>query len=180
MARLSIDSKWACSLLFHGGAIMKILLALDASHDSDAVIDAILAQRPARETTVKVLQVLEPPPLLVAREMGGYDSELETALQEQREEVSAKVARVVELLRSHGFNARELVEEGDPKVKILEIASAWPADLIVLGAHEQTGLQGILSRSVTQSVAKHAPCSVEIVRNPAVPSPARSRHAHAL
>jgi nucleotide-binding universal stress UspA family protein len=159
---------------------MKILLAIDASQDSDAVIDAILAQRPARETTIRVLQVLEPPPLLVAREMGGYDPELETVLQEQREEANAKVARVVELLRSHGFDARELVEEGDPKAKILEIAGAWPADLIVLGAHEQNGLQGILSRSVTQSVAKHAPCSVEIVRNPAPRSPARARHAHAL
>ena len=158
---------------------MKILVAIDASHDSDAVIDAILAQRPASETTIKVLQVLAPPPLLVAREMGGYDPDLEAALEGQRETASAKVSDVVELLRSHGFDARALVEEGDPKAKILEVARSWPADLIVLGAHEESGLQGILSRSVTQSVAKHAPCSVEIVRHPDVRSPAKSQHAHA-
>lgn len=158
---------------------MNILVAIDASNDSDAVIDAILAQRPARQTTVRVLQVLEPPPLLVEREMGGYDPQLDTVLQEQREAAGAEVRRVVELLRSHGFVARAMLEEGDPKTRILEMADTWPADLIMLGAHERSGLHGILSRSVTQSVAKHAPCSVEIVRHPAVHSTANSLRAHA-
>jgi nucleotide-binding universal stress UspA family protein len=158
---------------------MKILLAIADSHDSDAVTGAVLAQRPARETTVKVLQVIEPPALLVAREMGGYDPELETAFQAQREAAEANVERVAEVLRSHGFEATTLVEEGYVKAKILEVADSWPADLIVLGAHEHSGLEGIVTRSVTQSIAKHALCSVEIVRNPAVRSPENARHAAA-
>jgi nucleotide-binding universal stress UspA family protein len=111
--------------------------------------------------------------------MGGYDPELEVALQSQKEAAEANVERVAEMLRSHGFEASTLVEEGYVKAKILEVADSWPADLIVLGAHEHSGLEGILSRSVTQSVAKHALCSVEIVRNPVVRSPENAQRAHA-
>lgn len=149
---------------------MNILLVVDDSRSSSAVIDAVLAQRPARETIVKVLDVLEPPALLVAREMGGYDPELETALQAEREDAEASVESVARVLRSHGFEVMAATEYGNAKAKILEVAEKWPADLIVLDAHEHGGLESLLSRSVAQSVAKHASCSVELVRTPAVRS----------
>jgi len=56
------------------------------------------------------------------------------------------------------------VEEGDPKSKILDTARDWDADLIVLGSHGRKGLQHFLMGSVSEAVARHAECSVEIVR----------------
>lgn len=149
---------------------MNILLVVDDFRSSGAVIDAVLALRPARETVVKVLEVIEPPALLVGREMGGYDPALETALQAEREDAEASVQKVAGVLRWHGFEVIVATEYGKAKAKILEVAEKWPADLIVLDAHEHGGLESLLSRSVVQSVAKHAFCSVELVRPPAVRS----------
>ncbi len=157
---------------------MNILLAVDGSPNDEAVIDAVLQHRAPGETMVKVLHVLEPPPLLVTREMGGYDAELDSVLQSQREEAETNVQKIAGTLRSHGFLVSSVVEYGDAKAKILELAAGWPADLIVLGSDVHGSLDGLLSRSVSQSVARHALCSVEIVRTPLVHSPERSQHAH--
>ena len=42
----------------------------------------------------------------------------------------------------------------------------WRAHLIVVGSHGRRGLTRFLLGSVSQAVALHAPCSVEIVRTP--------------
>lgn len=147
---------------------MNVLLAVDNSPLSDTVTKAVLAQRPAKETAVKVLQVLIPPPLLVSREMSGYDPEMERVLQAQREEAESNVASIADVLRSHGFDVSVDVEYGEIEAKILQVAGAWPADLIVLGSPEHGRLGAFLSRNISQSVAKHARCSVEIVRETSV------------
>ena len=61
------------------------------------------------------------------------------------------------------------VGEGDPKSTILQIASSWDADLIVMGSHGRTGLSKILLGSVSQSVAVHSQCSVAIIRGIVAP-----------
>lgn len=47
---------------------------------------------------------------------------------------------------------------------ILEEAEAFGADLIVVGSHGHGMLERFLLGSVSQAVALHASCSVEIVR----------------
>lgn len=46
----------------------------------------------------------------------------------------------------------------------MEEAEAFNADLIVAGSHGHGGLERFLLGSVSQTVAAHAKCSVEIVR----------------
>jgi nucleotide-binding universal stress UspA family protein len=43
-------------------------------------------------------------------------------------------------------------------------AEEWDADLIVVGSHGYQSWERMLLGSVSQSVAAHAECSVEIVR----------------
>jgi nucleotide-binding universal stress UspA family protein len=52
-----------------------------------------------------------------------------------------------------------------PKELILEEAHKWGADLIVVGSHGRHGLSRFLLGSVSEAVASHASCSVEIVRH---------------
>jgi len=47
----------------------------------------------------------------------------------------------------------------------LDAASEWHADLIMVGSHGRTGLDRLLIGSVSEVVARHAPCSVQIVRD---------------
>ncbi|HKG22127.1 MAG TPA: universal stress protein, partial [Blastocatellia bacterium] len=53
---------------------------------------------------------------------------------------------------------------GHPRYLITDEAERWGADLIVVGSHGYQGLTRLLLGSVSQAVASHAKCSVEIVR----------------
>jgi nucleotide-binding universal stress UspA family protein len=59
------------------------------------------------------------------------------------------------------------VIKGNPRSAILDEAESWGADFIILGSHGYTGLKRLLLGSVSQAVASHAKCSVEIIRHPA-------------
>jgi nucleotide-binding universal stress UspA family protein len=96
--------------------------------------------------------------------MGGYDSALDQAWEAEKKQAKELVDKTVELLRAKGLKATGTVENGDAKSRILESAKDWRADLIVLGSHGRKGLEHFLMGSVSEAVARHAGCSVEIVR----------------
>ena len=51
-----------------------------------------------------------------------------------------------------------------PKEIILQNAEEWGADLIVCGSHGRRGLSRFMLGSVSEAIAAHAKCSVEIIR----------------
>jgi nucleotide-binding universal stress UspA family protein len=67
-------------------------------------------------------------------------------------------------MRCVGFKAETAVEVGDIREKIIDAAEEWGADLIVVGSHGRSGIPRFLLGSVAEFVARHAKCSVEIVR----------------
>jgi nucleotide-binding universal stress UspA family protein len=144
--------------------MMKIVLAIEDSKYSDAVTQTLLAQAKPGETQVCVLHVVEPPSLLLVREMGGFEASLEAAWQARQTQAEVLVAKTAQVLRSHALDVTTSIEQGDPKTQIIDKASSWGADLIIVGSHGQTGLERFLIGSVSDAVARHAPCSVEIVR----------------
>lgn len=143
---------------------MKILLAVDDSKFSEAAVQAVIAQSKAQSAEVRVLHVVDTPSLLVTREMGVYDPAIEAAWEAQREQGKALVEKTAETLRSHGLKCTTELQEGDPKSKIIEEAEKWGADLIVVGSHGRKGLERFLLGSVAETVARHARCSVQVVR----------------
>ena len=67
---------------------------------------------------------------------------------------------------SRKLNLTTKVLSGSPKDLILEEAEAFGADLMVVGSHGHGMAERFLLSSVSQAVAVHANCSVEIVRSP--------------
>ncbi len=147
---------------------VRILLAVDDSKFSEAATKVVIAQAHSKDTEVRVLHVVEPPSLLVAREMGGYDPAIEIVWDKEAKHAKAFVEKTAETLRSHGMKVTADVQDGDPKSKIIDASKEWHADLIVLGSHGRNGLDRFLMGSVSEAIARHAHCSVEIVRIPSV------------
>ena len=143
---------------------MKILITIDGSDFSQAALQSVIARPWPPDTEAKVLNVVEPPSLLMGREMGGYDPEFEVVWKALREQAKHLVAKAAEKLRETKLKVSTELVEGNPKSQIIDTANEWHADLIVLGSHGRTGLNRFLMGSVSQDVVRHAHCSVEIVR----------------
>jgi nucleotide-binding universal stress UspA family protein len=146
--------------------VTRILFPTDDSKCSESALQLLIEQARPRETDVRVLCVVEPPPLLVAREMGGYDPALESVWDFKTKQAQNLVAKTAEILCAQGVDVSTAVEQGDVKSKVLDAAEDWHADLIVLGSHGRSGRERFLMGSVSDAVARHARCSVEVVRIP--------------
>ncbi len=59
-----------------------------------------------------------------------------------------------------------LVWTGEPGESIVEAAVAEDVDVVLVGAHNRGTLGRLLMGSVSEHVARHAPCPVLIVREP--------------
>ena len=145
---------------------MKILLAIDDSKFSEAAIEAVIRQATPQKTEVKLLHVIEPIPIYPNGQAWGYGPEASQVLKEQRKEAEELVARAGQTLREKNFKVMTAIEEGNPKEVIIDSAAQWHADLIVVGSHGRKGLDRFFMGSVSEAAARHAHCSVQIVRLP--------------
>lgn len=148
---------------------MRILLAIDGSEHSDAAVDEIAHRHSPAHSEVRVISVVNPPMPLSAESLAtsaGYHGELEKIERERaRRTIEKAAARLRESLEGGSMKITTEVLSGSPKRVILEEAEAFGADLIVVGSHGHGALERFLLGSVSQAVALHAKCSVEIVRN---------------
>ena len=138
---------------------MKILLATDGSKFSQAATQALISQCRPQGTEIRVLNVVDLPLMIPTL----YASEFREESLKDGEEF---VHKAEQPLTEAGYKVETAVEEGDPKSTIVEDAVRWHADLIVLGSHGRKGVDRFLMGSVSEAVARHAPCSVEVVRIP--------------
>ncbi len=149
---------------------MKILLAIDDSKFSEAALQLVIAQSRPEGTQVRLVHVTEPITFLFPPEMASEyvpTPELADLRKEQLRKAQEFLAGAAKKLQVAGFAADTALFEGDVRTEIIDIATEWHADLIVIGSHGRKGLDRFLLGSVSEYVARHAPCSVQIVRLPA-------------
>jgi nucleotide-binding universal stress UspA family protein len=121
-----------------------------------------------------VLHVTEPVPLFVPAELpvplvgtpavGVKIADSEALREARRKHAMTFVEKTVKALQEAGLKADSEIVEGHAKSKIIDYADHWGADLIVIGSHGLTGMQRFLLGSVSDAVARHAKCSVQIVK----------------
>jgi nucleotide-binding universal stress UspA family protein len=129
---------------------MRILLATDGSDAARAATEWTRQLQFPTTTHVLVVTVAAPATLDVFE-----------ALQGEARGV-AEAARLALAERWPEADARG--GEGDPRTVILQMASEWRADLVVLGARGLGAFAGLLLGSVSLGVARHAACPVLITR----------------
>jgi len=154
------------------GAKRKILLAIDGSEESEAAVDGIAHWNYPADSEVRIISVVAPyfpttPTHWEGMDMTIYDQIEKNARKVARASVKKAAAKLRAGKKCRKLNVTTKVLSGSPKDVILEEAEAFGADLIVVGSHGHGMLERFLLGSVSQAVALHAKCSVEIVRSPA-------------
>lgn len=139
---------------------MKILLAIDSSPHSEAVVLEVERRTWPSDTTVCVLTVVD---LLALTSAMGY---LEPFLKGEAQAANILVDEVAKRLAQHQLQTTTSVIEGYPGTSIVDAATEWNADLILLGSHGHSGFVSFLLGSIAKAVVQNAPCSVGIVRHP--------------
>jgi nucleotide-binding universal stress UspA family protein len=149
--------------------VHKILLATDGSEFSERAARSI-AERPwPAGTEIEVLSVVElhlgatqalfEPPFV-------ENDQLELQRAQSMKRAEEAVAAAVEILAKAFPKVEESISVllDGPKTVIINEAERWDADLIVLGSHGHRGIERFLLGSVSEGVALHAKCSVEVIR----------------
>ena len=146
---------------------MRVLLAIDDSRCSEAATRTVVQQMRPDHAEVCVLHVVEPGWLVLDYELGEV-RQIEASREEGLKRAKELVERIKPLVTEAGFIVTTAIEGGDPRFAIVDYAARWKADLLVVGSHGRKGLGRLLIGSVAEFVARHAHCSVMIVRAPSV------------
>ena len=147
---------------------MKILLATDGSEHSNAAVEEI-ANCPFQEgMQLLVLSAYENTSVIVSESAvmgglaGGYEEAGNIAMNLAEKAVKMASETIKEKNPALSISTKVIIDF--PKEGILKEAEAFDADLIVVGSQGLGALSRFLLGSVSQAVALHANCSVEIVR----------------
>ena len=149
-----------------GGAPgMRVLIPTDGSDLAMMALRSIAEMPWPKGSEFKVLSSPEFP--VLAGEYPYYAPEQVALLAKAGEkQVKEAVEKGLELLTKAGLKAGVEVTEPKetPAYAILSAAETWGPDLIVMGSHGRRGFDRIVLGSVSETVALHAKCSVELVR----------------
>lgn len=147
---------------------MKIMLAVDGSSCSEAAVEEVAIRPWPPKSELRVVSVVEPHASITAEPWVATENHFEETERIERDEAKRAIDGSLEVVRK-GKGSAKLhltgdILNGSARRVINEEAEAWGAELIVLGSHGYKTWQRFLLGSVSQAVALHAGCSVEIVR----------------
>lgn len=133
---------------------MRILVAIDCSPHANEILEELASRKWSCDSEFRLVSVVE--------SAGAWETNQEfvhqarTILDERAQNLASK-------LPDHQKVQSELLE-GNSSEMILEEASNWKADLIMLGSHGDTGVRKDKLGSVAAAIVNRAPCSVEVVK----------------
>ena len=149
-----------------------ILVAVDGSPTSDHAVAQAAALARATGGRIRLLNVMDPLAHISGFERPEvYSQEVLPRLQKAGE---ALLQQARERVKQEGVAVDTvLIENLNARVAqlVVEHASAWGADLIVLGTHGRRGLERVLMGSDAEQIARTSPVPVLLVRLPAGAAP---------
>lgn len=145
---------------------MKIVVAVEDKVYAQAITDRLCAMTWDEKPEFKVVSAVPPLKYRIPTVAGVLDTRYIEVQEERRRAakslvlgVSSKIAELIPHAR-----VEEMVVDGDAKTKILDLASEWAADIIVMGSHSRNDIERLFLGSTSLAVLSHSPCSVLIVK----------------
>ena len=141
--------------------IRTLLVAIDFSESSSAVIDAAVELAKRFSATIHIVHAFDPPIPLVTP----YEVTIpEAYLDQTRKAASQKLAGVVKKVAAEGVTVESHLAESPAAPAIARTAEEVGADLVVMGTHGHTGIKHLVLGSVAERTLRLAPCSVLVVK----------------
>jgi nucleotide-binding universal stress UspA family protein len=146
---------------------MKVLLALDGSPASDSALELAASIDWPPGSTLRLLTVIE---IFDAAATGAWTPGVAYDIDRQDDEATARGDQLLEQatrrLKEKGIDAGWSVVHGRPASTIVEDATAFGADLVVMGSRGHGTIASMVLGSVSAEVADHSPCPVLVTRSP--------------
>ena len=137
----------------------RVIIPTDGSGHADVAVERGLSLAKALGKPALVLYVVDRPGF----QAFPPESLLVDVSDLVRKEATQVLGRIEEKARAMGVQTTSEVHEGHPAEEICR--TAHPDDLIVIATHGRRGLSRMLLGSVAESVIRHAPCPVLVIRH---------------
>jgi len=146
--------------------IRSILLPTDFSECGNYALSYAASLARTFRASIICINVIEP--IVPTVGYSGMTEPLPIAdITEQLEESAEReLPKLAECDECSGIDVEELVVHGEAASEIVRVAKERDVDLIVISSHGRTGLGRILFGSTAESVVRHAPCPVLVVKPP--------------
>lgn len=142
----------------------RILVPLDGSPEAEAVLPVAEGLVAPRDGDLLLLRVTRAQlPLALADVPAEVVVE---AAEEIQAEATEYMSRLAATIRARGIRVQFATPSGDPAQRIVETAREMDAVLIAMTTHGRRGLQRLVVGSVAESVVRHAPVPVLLMRAP--------------
>jgi nucleotide-binding universal stress UspA family protein len=147
------------------GSGMRVMIPSDGSEFAELALRSV-AERPWPPDSLFRIVACPEYPMLVGEYPYYPPQKLSELMNSSREHAQTAAVDGQRLLTGAGLKSECCVTEpkDTPASAILEAAEKWPADLLVVGSHGRRGFDRLILGSVSETVALHADCSVEVVR----------------
>jgi nucleotide-binding universal stress UspA family protein/predicted transcriptional regulator len=152
---------------------MKIVIGYDGSEHADAALDDLRQAGLPRDAEALIISVAEGvmPPLSVSaiadgaldsRRVASAVTSASNAISQAKEFARLGGERIKSSFPEWDVNAEYLV--GDPADALMELATKWGTDLIVVGSQGRSAIGRLILGSVSRKIVTEARCSVRVAR----------------
>lgn len=144
----------------------RILVPVDGSETSTRALVAALQMARESGGSVRVVHVIEELAQVIAYDpYGAYPGDLAKVMRDSGQKI---LADAVAMAQSAGVPVEQhLIEAGGQRLAetVIQDASAYNADLIVVGTHGRRGLGRVLLGSGAEQIIRLAPLPVLVIRS---------------
>jgi len=140
----------------------RILCPVDFSPFSNAAVDEAASLALSMGSELCLLHAYQNPAYVLP--MSGYVGPTADMITQMRRQLAEELETQAAPYRKQGIKVETLVIEGVPYKSIVDHATEWHADLVVMGTHGRTGLSHALTGSVAERVVRMAHCPVLVTR----------------
>jgi nucleotide-binding universal stress UspA family protein len=154
---------------------MKILVATDGSEYSLGALRSVASRPWPAGSKFKLISI--PEPFMPLGEFPYFElkeiENLNTAAVKDAKRYAESGAAILQKAGLEASTETPLPRDSDAR-EIVKEAEQWGARLVILGSHGRRGFERLTLGSVSEHVALHAPCSVEVIRG-CVPAKEKSK-----